>query len=89
MGHEHEVVIKEEKFEMSAKDKKVALGLLIGGFVLALIGYFTAHAPDHHMVVKRLGQTLLPIAISFSSSVYAPLHSLLLKLLPMPDGIPQ
>ena len=58
MGHEHEVVIKEEKFEMSAKDKKVALGLLIGGFVLALIGYFTAHAPDHHMVVKRLWANL-------------------------------
>lgn len=59
MGHEHEVVIKEEKFEMSAKDKKVALGLLIGGFVLALIGYFTAHAPDHHMVVKRLWANLI------------------------------
>ena len=59
MGHEHEVVIKEEKFEMSAKDKKVTLGLLIGGFVLALIGYFTAHAPDHHMVVKRLWANLI------------------------------
>jgi hypothetical protein len=62
-----EVHIKEEKFEISSGNKKWAFGLMIVGFLLAIIGYFTYHPHIeglnehdlHHLTQKRLWSNLL------------------------------
>ena len=62
-----EVHIKEEKFEISSGNKKWAFGLMIVGFLLAVIGYFTYHPHIeglsehdlHHLTQKRLWSNLL------------------------------
>lgn len=57
-GHEHEVVIKDEKFVMTAKDKRVSMILMGGGLLLALIGILTNHS-EHEMLMKRIWANLL------------------------------
>jgi hypothetical protein len=62
-----EVHIREEKYTITAGNKKWAFGLMIVGLVLAAIGYFTYHPHIeglsehdlHHLVQKRFWANLL------------------------------
>lgn len=56
--HGHEVVIQEEKFVMTAKDKRVPLILMGVGLLLAIISIATFHG-DHHSLMKRIWANLL------------------------------
>lgn len=59
MGHHREVQIREEKFEFTDKAKRLTFILMGAGLLLALIGYFTYHPANEHLIAKRLIANLL------------------------------